>query len=351
MNGMAHSQPASRSGSPAQARRAVVFGGAGFIGAHLCRHLLAADAEVTVVDDLSREGAGQRWAELAAQPDPPRLIRADVRDFAAVRMATAAQTEIYLLAAQVAVTDSLTDPRRDFEVNALGGLNVLEAARLGGRQPFVLFTSTNKVYGAMAGQPATPVSETQPLDFHSPYGCSKGAADQYVRDYARIYGLPAVVFRMSCIYGPGQRGSEDQGWVAHFAASALATQPITLYGDGHQRRDLLFIDDLIAAIHLAWSHRQAAAGQAFNIGGGGENVRSLRQVIAYLERRYGRRLELRAGPRRQGDQPFYCTDFGRFQALTGWRPRVPAEAGLDRLCAWLETREGEARRAQRTEAA
>lgn len=345
--------PASHSSvsSAGRRRRAVVFGGAGFIGSHLCRHLLTAGAEVTVVDDISRDGAGQRWAALGAQPDPPRLLRADIRDFPAVRSATAGQTEIYLLAAQVAVTGSITDPRRDFEINVLGALNVLEAARLGGQRPFVLFTSTNKVYGEMAGQPAAPVSEAQPLDFHSPYGCSKGAADQYVRDYARIYALPTVVFRMSCIYGPGQAGSEDQGWVAHFAASALAGPAITLYGDGHQRRDLLFIDDLMAAMRLAWSHRRATAGQVFNIGGGAENVRSLRQVIAFLEQRYGRRLELREGPRRQGDQPFYCTDFGRFQALTGWRPRVTAEAGLDQLCAWLEAREREARLARRTEAA
>lgn len=354
MNPVSNFSPAAAPGGAYGAgrrRHAVVFGGAGFIGSHLCRHLIAAGAEVTVADDLSRGGAKQRWAELSAHADPPRLIRADIRDFSAVRSAVAGQTEIYLLAAQVAVTDSLTDPRRDFEINALGTFNVLEAARLTGQRPFVLFTSTNKVYGEMAGQPAAPTSEIRPLDFHSPYGCSKGAADQYVRDYARVFALPTVVFRMSCIYGPGQAGTADQGWVAHFAATALAGGMITLYGDGRQERDLLFIDDLIAAMRLAFSHRRGAAGHVFNVGGGPDNLRSLRQVIAYLERRYGRRLELREGPRRQGDQPFYCTDFGRFQALTGWRPRVGADAGLDRLCAWLEARERASRLARRTEAA
>lgn len=334
----------ARPPAPPPPRRAVVFGAAGFIGSHLCRHLLSLDVQVTGFDDLSRPGAAQRWAALEAGPARPRLMQGDVRDFAAVRAAAARQTEIYLLAAQVAVTQALVNPRHDFEVNALGAFNVLEAARLGGQRPFLLFTSTNKVYGEMPGRPAAPTSEDQPLQFHSPYGCSKGAADQYVLDYARVYALPAVVFRMSCIYGPGQAGSEDQGWLAHFAAAALAARPITLYGDGQQRRDLLFIDDLIHAMRLAWQHRRAAAGRVFNIGGGGENVRSLREVIAWLERRYGRRLELRQGPRRQGDQAYYCSDFTRFQTLTQWRPRIAAETGLDRLCAWLEARERETRR-------
>lgn len=336
---------------PRRTRRAVVFGAAGFIGAHLCRWLLNAGVEVTAVDNLSRQGAESRWAALAVHPEPPWRLRGDVRDFAFVRAAVEGQTEIYHLAAQVAVTRSLADPRADFEVNAMGTFNVLEAARLGGLRPFVLVTSTNKVYGDLAGQPHRPVSEAQCLDFHSPYGCSKGAADQYTLDYARVYGLPAVVFRMSCIYGPGQLGSEDQGWVAHFAAQALAGQPIHIYGDGEQQRDLLYIDDLMAAMRLAWSRRQAAAGQAFNIGGGEANRRSLRQVVSALERRYGRPIELRPGPRRQGDQAFYCSDCTRFQALTGWRPRISADAGLERLCTWLEARDREARLAQRQRAA
>ncbi len=348
MGGDALNSPAPLPRGP---RRAVVFGAAGFIGSHLCRHLLRAGAAVIAVDNLCREGAEARWAALAAHSEPPRQLRADVRDFAAVRAAVEGQTEIYHLAAQVAVTRSIESPRGDFEVNAGGTVNVLEAARRCGDRPFVLVTSTNKVYGEMAGRPPQPTGEAQPLDFHSPYGCSKGAADQYTRDYARTFGLPAVVFRMSCIYGPGQAGSEDQGWVAHFAAAALAGRPITLYGDGEQQRDLLYIDDLIAAMHLAWSHRQAAAGQAFNIGGGAANLRSLRQVAAALERRYGRPIELRQGPRRQGDQQFYCSDYRRFAALTGWRPRVPADAGLERLCAWLEAQEREARLIGRRKAA
>lgn len=319
--------------------RVLVTGGAGFIGAHLCRRWLEGGAAVTIFDNFSRAGSEENWQRLRAESAPAAalaLLRGDVRDAAAVAAAVAGQDAVFHLAAQVAVTTSLAEPRRDFEINAGGTLNVLEAARRASRPPFVLYSSTNKVYGALRGAArAAAVGEDQPLDFHSPYGCSKGAADQYVRDYARIFGVPTAVFRMSCIYGPGQNGNEDQGWVAHFARAVRAGETVTIYGDGEQTRDLLFIEDLVEAMLLAWRRREGCAGAVFNIGGGAANVRSLREVMAALERLAGRRLETRAAAARPGDQRHYCSDIRRFQALTGWQPRVGVAAGLARLDQWF----------------
>src|SRR6266403_3986984 len=272
-------------------RSVVIFGGAGFIGSNLAHHLLReTKAKVHVFDNLSRPGSRQNltWRQEAAK-DSGRLkiTIGDVRNYTLVERAVRHATEIYHLAAQVAVTDSIDDPRLDFEVNAGGTLNILEAARRTGHRPFILYTSTNKVYGSLSGQsliayqrcyrlaPQDSVTEAQPLNFHSPYGCSKGAADQYVRDYARIYGLPTVVFRMSCIAGPRQFGTEDQGWMAHFIISALKRQPITIYGDGKQVRDVLFVDDLVRAFRLAVENIDTVAGEVFNIGGGLANVLSV----------------------------------------------------------------------------
>src|SRR5216683_121933 len=267
--------------------RTLVIGGAGFIGSNLVSHLLAAGENVTVFDALLRPGTAHNVAWLQSHPQSSRLrlVKADVRDFKAVQAAVSDVDVIYHLAGQVAVTTSVTDPRTDFDINALGTLNVLEAARLGGRRPPIVITSTNKVYGELEQVAVVEerrryrfadcpdgISEDQPLDFHSPYGCSKGAADQYVRDYARIYGLPTVVFRMSCIYGPRQFGTEDQGWVAHFIISALTGRPITIYGDGKQVRDVLYVSDLVRAFRLAVSRIDRTAGQVFNIGGGPANT-------------------------------------------------------------------------------
>lgn len=327
--------------------RVLVTGGAGFIGSHLCRRWLREGAEVTAFDDLSRLGSAATVARMRQEAAGLRLLHCagDVRQPAAVAAVVAGQDAVFHLAAQVAVTHSLADPRRDFEVNAAGTLNVLEAVRRQPRPPFLLFSSTNKVYGALqhAG-PRAAVSEDQPLDFHSPYGCSKGAADQYVRDYARIYSLPAVVFRMSCIYGPGQNGDEDQGWVAHFARAAWLNRPITIFGDGQQERDLLYVDDLVEAMVLAWRHRARCAGAVFNIGGGAANVRSLRQLIAELEAQQGRAMAVRSAPPRPGDQRRYCSDYRRFQAATQWAPRVGVAEGLARLRAWLEAEPAAAER-------
>ena len=245
--------------------RTLITGGAGFIGANLAHRLIDQGYDVVVYDNLSRPGADKNAAWLRAEHSERwTLVQADIRDFDTLRRAAADADIIYHLASQVAVTTSVLDPRHDFEVNALGTFNVLEAARLSGRRPIVVYASTNKVYGGMEDVTVVQtaagyayrdfprgIPETQPLDFHSPYGCSKGAGDQYVRDYARIYGLPTVVFRQSCIYGERQFGVEDQGWLAHFVISAVLGRPITIYGDGKQVRDVLFIDDLLKAFERA----------------------------------------------------------------------------------------------------
>ncbi len=227
-----------------------------------------------------------------------------------------------------------------------------EALRLAGRRTPLVFTSTNKVYGGLRGlsfgggpdgyRPedaavrARGVGESQPLDFCSPYGCSKGAADQYVLDYARIYGLPATVFRMSCIYGPRQFGTEDQGWVAHFLIRALNEEPITIYGDGRQVRDILFVDDLVEALLLAQARIGETAGRAFNIGGGPDNAISLLRLLGLIARLNRRRPEVAFGPWRPGDQVYYVSDIRAFRAVTGWRPSVAVESGVTRLWRWLQ---------------
>src|SRR3954464_7715756 len=276
-------------------RSVVIFGGAGFIGSNLAYHLLReTKAKVHVFDNLSRPGSRHNleWLQETAEGwGGLKITIGDVRNYTLVERAVRHATEIYHFAAQVAVTTSVDDPRTDFEVNAGGTLNVLEAARKGGHRPFILYTSTNKVYGALAGQPLIAyqrcyrlapqdsITESQPLNFHSPYGCSKGAADQYVRDYARIYGLPTVVLRMSCIAGTRQFGTEDQGWVAHFVYSALQGEPLTVYGDGRQTRDVLWVGDLIKAMNAVRENLPQTAGEVFNVGGGSSNTTSLLECI------------------------------------------------------------------------
>jgi len=282
-----------------------------------------------------------------------RFVRGDVRDFPAVRAAVDGAEVIYHLAGQVAVTTSVEDPRSDYEINALGTFNVLEAARLTGRRPTLIFTSTNKVYGGMEDVAVVErrtryeyrdlpdgVPESQPLDFHSPYGCSKGAADQYVRDYARIYGLPTVVFRMSCIYGPRQFGNEDQGWLAHFLISARTGRAITIYGNGKQVRDVLYVDDLVRALRLAVERIDDAAGQVFNIGGGPANTLAVwsefREIVADLK---GSKVRARYGDWRPGDQPCYISDIRKAKQVLGWSPRVGREEGAGRLWDWVNAHE------------
>ncbi len=330
--------------------KALITGGAGFIGSNLAQRLIEQGHQVTVYDNLSRRGAarnvdwlrasyGARWV----------LLKADVRDMDALRSAVADAELVYHLASQVAVTTSVQDPRHDFEANALGTFNVLEAARLSPTPPIVLYASTNKVYGGMEDVVVVErehdyayrdfpqgIPETHPLDFHSPYGCSKGAGDQYVRDYARIYGLRTVVFRQSCIYGTRQFGVEDQGWVAWFLIAAVTGRPITIYGDGKQVRDVLWIDDLLDLYQAAVDGIEAAAGQVYNVGGGPENTLAVWTELGPMLRDLleGDVPVARAGWR-PGDQRIFVADIRKAERELGWRPRVGKEEGVRRLYRWV----------------
>jgi CDP-paratose 2-epimerase len=333
-------------------RPVLVTGGAGFIGSNLADRLAREGHNVLVYDALARPGVEANLAWLK-QRHPHRIssVMADIRDEDAVAAAARDAEAVFHFAAQVAVTTSLVEPREDFDINVRGTLNVLDAVRRRGEPVPVIFASTNKVYGDLgdvalqktndsyvpvdAGLRASGIGESRPLDFHTPYGCSKGAADQYVLDYAKSYGLPSVVFRMSCIYGPHQHGNEDQGWVAHFGIRALEGRPITVYGDGAQVRDLLYVDDLVDAMLLARDNVGSLAGMPFNMGGGPENAVSLKEVLDLLCDLNGKPTALSFAEERKGDQRYYVADTRRFELATGWRPLVPAAYGIERLYRWL----------------
>ena len=331
--------------------RYLVTGGAGFIGSNYVHRLLRRGAEVVVLDNLCRPGAASNLEWLEAEHGPGRLELevVDVRDADRVVGAAATADVIVHLAAQVAVTTSVEDPREDFEVNAIGTFNVLEAARRSTRRPAVLYASTTKVYGGMEGvgvveeagryrYAARPfgVGEGEPLDFHSPYGCSKGCGDQYVRDYHRIYGLPTVVLRQSCVYGPRQFGVEDQGWVAWFAIAAVTGRPITVFGDGKQVRDLLHVDDLCRYYDLAVERIDRVAGRVFNVGVGPANTLSVwLELGPMLERLLGRPVPVGWGSWRPGDQRVFVADIRRAAAELGWMPAVGVEEGIRRLVEWV----------------
>ncbi|MBP8862709.1 MAG: GDP-mannose 4,6-dehydratase [Anaerolineae bacterium] len=331
--------------------RYLITGGAGFIGTNYVTRLLARGETVVLFDNLSRRGAARNlaWLRDTWGPDAFTFIRGDVRD-AELLVASARDADVIVhLASQVAVTTSVQDPRTDFECNALGTFNVLEAARLSGRAPLVLYASTNKVYGGMEELRVEEletryayrdyphgIPETYPLDFHSPYGCSKGAGDQYVRDYARIYGLPTVVFRQSCIYGPHQFGMEDQGWVAWFIIAALLGRPITIYGNGKQVRDVLFVEDLLNAYDAAIARSDRAAGQVYNVGGGpAQQLAVWSEFGPLLEALLGRRVPVTWGEWRPGDQRIYVSDVRKAAQDLGWQPQVGVEEGITRLFAWV----------------
>jgi CDP-paratose 2-epimerase len=329
-----------------------ITGGAGFIGCNLADHHLKAGHEVIVYDDLSRRGAEANLAWLRDRHSERLvLVKGDVRDGALIESSLPSDVDrVYHMAAQVAVTTSVLNPREDFEINALGTFNVLEAVRLVAPRASVFYASTNKVYGGMEEVAVEEsetryryrdlpngVSEEQPLDFHSPYGCSKGCGDQYVRDYARIYGLRTVVFRQSCIYGTRQFGVEDQGWVAHFCIAARLGRPITIYGNGKQVRDVLWIDDLIAAYQAAADHIDRAAGQVYDIGGGPECTMSIwREFGPMLEGLVGQPLPVTYSDWRPGDQPIYISDIRKATRDLGWRPQVSLEEGVGRLWSWID---------------
>lgn len=345
-------QKSAKLASPRHRKKHVLItGGAGFIGTNLASRLLSRHRQVLVYDNLSRNGAGANLDWLRDQYSKGLLVEiADLLDESSLRTAVRSAEEVYHFAAQVAVTSSLTDPMYDFEVNVLGTVRLLQILRNLEHPPPILFTSTNKVYGALSDltltecgtryQPLDPalrtgINESRPLDFHSPYGCSKGAADQYVLDSARTFGLPAAVFRMSCVYGVHQNGTEDQGWVAHFVKSAISRQPITIYGNGLQVRDLLYVDDLVEALILAQSNIHTLSGQAFNIGGGLGNTVSLIDLVEILSQVGGEKPDILNGEFRLGDQRYYVSDTGKFRRATGWAPKIGVHLGVKRLYQWL----------------
>ncbi len=330
----------------------LITGGAGFIGANVAHRLALDGHRVLILDNLSRPDVAHNVEWLKREHGTRvEFCRADIRDASAVRDCMRNAEVVFHFAAQVAVTTSLTAPMEDFEVNLHGTLNVLEALRQRSNPPPLLFTSTNKVYGnledvalretASRYEPISDntrsdgISEQRALNFHCPYGCSKGAADQYVLDYARQYDLPTVVFRMSCIYGVRQFGTEDQGWVAHFLINSARGRKLALYGDGKQVRDLLYIDDLVSAMLLAVDQVDALRGRAFNIGGGPASTVSLLELLDLLEELHGTRPEYDFNAWRQGDQRYYVSDTTAFRKAAGWEPRVGVREGLRRLSSWI----------------
>lgn len=333
-------------------QRVLITGGAGFIGSNLAYRLLHQGYQVTIFDNLSRSGslANLAWLQDAARGNQLALIEADLVDFEAVQKAATGMQRIYHLAGQVAVTTSVQHPRQDFMDNALGTFNVLEAARLVADDPVFIYASTNKVYGGMEDLAVVEqgsrywyadlpwgIGEKRPLDFHSPYGCSKGAGDQYVRDYARIYGLRSVVLRQSCIYGYRQFGIEDQGWIAWFIIAALKKRPISIYGDGKQVRDILFIDDLLDLYETVCQQIETAKGKVFNIGGGGQNTMSVwAEFGPLLEELLGRPIPVTLAAWRPGDQRVYVSDIRKAQQLLNWQPQISVRDGVTRLFGWIE---------------
>ncbi|MFC7538025.1 SDR family NAD(P)-dependent oxidoreductase [Sphingomonas sp. GCM10030256] len=347
------------SGGPALVGRqpVLVTGGAGFIGSNIANRLAGEGHDVHVYDALSRPGV-ERNLDWLKRRHGKRIsfTQGDIRDETGVASAAREAEAVFHMAAQVAVTTSLVEPREDFDINVRGTLHLLDALRTRGRGTPLIFASTNKVYGDLADlefelagdcyQPTEPgirshgISEARPLDFHTPYGCSKGAADQYVLDYARSYGVPTAVLRMSCIYGERQMGTEDQGWVAHFLIRALEGKTITLYGDGYQVRDIMDVSDAVDAYMAAWRQIDQVAGQAFNLGGGSANGISLRRLMAYIGELLGREPDVRFEDWRAGDQRYFVADTRRVRETLGLSPARDWQSGVADLARWLAEERG-----------
>jgi len=338
-------------------QKILITGCAGFIGFHLAKHFLEAGATVVGLDNLSRRGCETNLRLLQdAHAGNFRFHREDIRNFAGLEAVFRQHAPFDLViheAAQVAVTTSVANPREDFEINALGTFNLLEATRLHSPDAFFEFASTNKVYGQMSGLGVVErggryeyeslpagVNEGHSLDFHSPYGCSKGTADQYVHDYSRIYGLRTTVLRQSCIYGTRQFGVEDQGWVAWFTIASILGKPVTIYGDGKQGRDLLWIDDLVRAYDGLYRNADKVAGHVFNVGGGPENVLSLRELVGMLKDAGVMRGDPPLAAWRHGDQKIFVCDISKISAAIGWRPTVSPRQGVARLVEWSSANRG-----------
>ncbi len=340
-------------------RPVLITGGCGFIGCNLADRLVARGDQVIVLDNLARAGVREnaQWLK-SRHADRVGIVVGDVRDPITVIDTVREAGAVLHLAAQVAVTTSVDDPVDDFEINARGTLNVLEAVRLHNPAAPVLFASTNKVYGRLIDNSqirrdgtrhvpcdaalANGINEQTPLDLYSPYGCSKGAADQYVRDYARIFNLNTAVLRMSCIYGPRQFGNEDQGWIAHFLLSALRGEPLTIYGDGLQVRDALYVTDAADAWIGVLDNIERVRGRIFNLGGGPSNSISLVELLTLIEQISGKKPLLSFAEWRPGDQPWYVSDISTLRAAIGWQPSTPLPDGLRHLQQWLESRFGSA---------
>lgn len=309
----------------------LVIGGCGFIGSNLAAYLNSQGEEVTVLDNLSRIGSeiNLRWLEKQGV----KSIRADILE---QNVFNPEEFDVvYLLAGQTAVTHSVENPRHDFMVNVMGVFNVLETIRKSDKKPRLIFSSTNKVYGHLKVN--QPCDESTPLDFYTPYGCSKGTADQYIRDYARIFGLCTTVLRQSCIYGYRQWGTEDQGWLAWFALRILQDKEITIFGDGSQVRDLLYIDDLVKLYYkIACAPKELVAGTIYNVGGGLENSRSLSEAIYEINKLTGKTSKLSFAPERPGDQPYFVSDNTKLKNKLNWEPTTKVQEGTIKLLSWLE---------------
>jgi len=331
---------------------ALILGGAGFIGANVARRHLERGESVILFDNLSRSGAHENliWLEELGGARLRVVLGDAAREPKKLAAEVARATRIYHLAGQVAVTSSLEDPMADHEANLVSTLNLLEAMRACGSEAPLLFSSTNKVYGALGGveevledgrwryaDGRTGVDERQPLDFHSPYGCSKGAADQYVRDYGRVFGLRTIVFRQSCIYGPRQFGIEAQGWIVHFILAFALRRSVAIYGDGCQVRDALYVDDLIDAFDLAAARGEELQGAVFNVGGGAANSLSILELHARLTTLFGYEIEVRHGHWRQGDQKVFVADNGLLAERLGWSPQVALDDGLARTVEFVRS--------------
>lgn len=334
-------------------KKILITGGVGFIGTNLAVNYLAKGHKVTIFDNFSRQGAYDNKSFIQEKFPNTVFIKGDVRDRESLKKAVSGQEVIFHLAGQVAVTTSVENPREDFEINAEGTFNLLEQVRKAGTKPIFIFASTNKVYGGMENVKVMEgktrysykdlphgVSERFNLDFHSPYGCSKGAADQYVRDYSRIYDIPTVVFRQSCIYGPRQFGIEDQGWVAWFIIACTQGTSITIYGDGKQVRDVLYVDDLVELFDRAIDKIDVAKGKIYNIGGGPKNTLSVWSEFGpILQDLFGRKIEASFSSWRAGDQKIYVSDIRKAEKELGWRPKIEVKEGIEKLFNWVQKNE------------
>jgi CDP-paratose 2-epimerase len=328
----------------------LITGGAGFIGVNSAKYFARQGHRIVIFDNLSRKGSNQNLEWIKSEYEI-EFFKGDLRKFVDLVDVFNYNGKFDLIlhfAAQVAVTNSVVDPYEDFEINALGTFNLLEATRRYSQDATFIYSSTNKVYGEMEDlniiekegrymyrDLSEGVDESRNLDFHSPYGCSKGAADQYCRDYHRIYGLKTIVLRQSCIYGYRQFGVEDQGWVAWFCIASALEKPITIYGDGKQIRDVLFIDDLIRAFELAYINRRKSAGKIYNIGGGPENTMSLHELIDLLEQKKGIKIPISYDDWRPGDQRVFVGNIGKAKKELGWEPSVSPVEGVEKLYQWV----------------